>query len=132
MDSAKSTRQCLQKISGVAGLYKHQASGIYHLQLTSKQRKVRKSLKTTDRKTAERKLAVYKGHLAKTDPKKGSVTLGSLVQSYLETLGAKSVSTFRNQKSLLIRLTDTWPHGSNHKVTSITGGDGYMALQPVL
>jgi len=123
MDSAKSTRQCLQKISGVAGLYKHQASGIYHLQLTSKQRKVRKSLKTTDRKTAERKLAVYKGHLAKTDPKKGSVTLGSLVQSYLETLGAKSVSTFRNQKSLLIRLTDTWPHGSNHKVTSITGGD---------
>ena len=123
MDSAKSTRQRLQKISGVAGLYKHEVSGIYHLQLTSKQRKVRKSLKTTDRKTAERKLAVYKTQLAKTDPKKGSVTLGSLVQSYLETLGTKSHSTCKNQKSLLTRLTDTWPQGRNHKVTSITGGD---------
>jgi len=78
MDSAKSTRQRLQKISGVAGLYKHEVSGIYHLQLTSKQRKVRKSLKTTDRKTAERKLAVYKTQLAKTDPKKGSVLLAVL------------------------------------------------------
>jgi len=123
MDSAKSTRQLLEKIPGVSGLYKHHASGIYHLQLTSKQRKVRKSLKTTDRKTAERKLAVYKEHLAKTDPKKGSVSLASLVQSYLETLGAKSVSTCKNQKSLLTRLTDTWLQGRNHKVTSITGGD---------
>jgi integrase len=119
----KSTRQHLEKIPGVAGLYRHDASGIYHLQLTSKQRKVRKSLKTTDRKTAERKLAIYKAHLGKTDPKKGSVTLSSLVDSYLETLGAKAASTHRNQKSVLTRLTKTWPQGRNHKVTSITGGD---------
>ena len=119
----KSTRQHLQKIPGVAGLYRHDLSGIYHLQLTSKQRKVRKSLKTTDRKTAERKLAVYKSHLAKTDPKQGSATLGSLIQSYLETLGAKAGSTYRNQKSLLTRLAETWPHGKNQKVTAITGGD---------
>jgi integrase len=119
----KSTRQHLQKIPGVAGLYRHDESGIYHLQLTSKQRKVRKSLKTTDRKTAERKLAVYKAHLGKTDPKKGSVTLSSLVDSYLETLGAKAASTHRNQKSVLTRLAKTWPQGRNHKVTSITGGD---------
>ena len=121
--ASKSTRQHLQKIPGVAGLYRHDLSGIYHLQLTSKQRKVRKSLKTTDRKTAERKLAVYKTHLAKTDPKKGSVSLSSLVQSYLETLGAKAPSTIRNQKCVLTRLLETWPHGRNHEVTSITGGD---------
>jgi integrase len=119
----KSTRQHLQKIPGVAGLYRHQLSGIYHLQLTSKQRKVRKSLKTADRKTAERKLAAFKENLAKTDPKKGSVTLASLIQSYLETLGTKSTKTCQNQKSLLTRLVDTWPQGRNHKVTSITGGD---------
>jgi len=119
----RSTRQHLQKIPGVAGLYRHDLSGIYHLQLTSKQRKVRKSLKTTDRKTAERKLAVYKSHLAKTDPNKGSVTLASLVESYLETLGTKSAKTCQNQRSLLNRLVDTWPQGRNHKVTSITGGD---------
>ena len=119
----RSTRQHLQKIPGVAGLYRHDLSGIYHLQLTSKQRKVRKSLKTTDRKTAERKLEVYKAHLSKTDPKKGSVSLGGLVQSYLETLGAKADSTYRNQKSVLTRLTETWPHGKNQKVTAITGGD---------
>ena len=119
----RSTRQHLQKIPGVAGLYRHDESGIYHLQLTSKQRKVRKSLKTTDRKTAERKLAVYKSHLAKTDPNKGSVTLASLVESYLETLGTKSAKTCQNQRSLLTRLVDTWPQGRNHKVTSITGGD---------
>jgi len=119
----RSTRQHLQKIPGVAGLYRHDESGIYHLQLTSKQRKVRKSLKTTDRKTAERKLGVYKSHLAKTDPNKGSVTLASLVESYLETLGTKSAKTCQNQRSLLTRLVDTWPQGRNHKVTSITGGD---------
>ena len=119
----RSTRQHLQKIPGVAGLYRHDLSGIYHLQLTSKQRKVRKSLKTTDRKTAERKLAVYKSHLAKTDPNKGSVTLASLVESYLETLGTKSAKTCQNQRSLLTRLVDTWPQGRNQKVTSITGGD---------
>ena len=124
VDSAsKSTWQHLQKIPGVAGLYRHDVSGIYHLQLTSKQRKVRKSLKTTDRKTAERKLAVYKTHLAKTDLKKGSVSLSSLVDSYLETLGAKAPSTIRNQKCVLNRLLETWPHGRNHKVISITGGN---------
>ena len=119
----KSTRQHLQKIPGVAGLYRHDESGIYHLQLTRKEEKIRKSLKTTDRKTAERKLATYKENLAKTDPKKGAVTLSSLVQSYLETLGTKAAKTCQNQTSLLTRLLETWPQGRNHKVTSITGGD---------
>ncbi len=80
MSPSKSTRQQLVKVPQVPGLYRHSLNfGYYGIKKLGGKRKEH-SLRTTDRKLAERRLKDWLANLGKVDAGVERLTLQELVE----------------------------------------------------
>ena len=67
-------------------LYRYSSTGKYYARIRSAGKEIRRSLVTTDRDLAKRRLAKLKDDLLKIDPAKGRITLAELCDQYLKTI----------------------------------------------
>ena len=75
-------------------LYGYSSNGVYYGRIKVGGKEIRRSLQTTDRALARRKLAALKDAEAEVDHSKGKLTLAELCDQYLRTvqhLRAKTV-----------------------------------------
>ena len=113
----KSTSQLLVKIPNFPNLYRHSVNETYYGKKKVKGNPKCKSLDTKDRKTAERKLAEWIKNLDKLDPETEKTTLAQLVEKFkAANIGAADKGT---NDSMIKRLTETWPHGMEIRVSNI-------------
>ena len=85
-------------------LYRNESSGSYYAWLTKSGKKIRKSLKTTDRKHADRRLRTLREQITGLDFSKGKskLTFENLADEWLKniTVGLKESSARRRQTSV--------------------------------
>ena len=105
----KSTRQQLVKVPQVPGLYRHSLNhGYYGIKKVGGKRKEH-SLRTTDRKLAERRLKEWLANLGKVDAGVERLTLKEMVEKLQKAHAGKSAKTQATDRSIIKKLQETWP-----------------------
>ena len=118
-EHSQSTRQLLGKIPNVQCLYRHTLNGIYYASKKVRGKRKEKSLQTTDRKIAERKLKKWLKDLERVDAIAGRTTLAELIRKFEAARKGKSDQTRNTDRSILNALEETWPHGLTIQVAEI-------------
>jgi integrase len=103
-------------------LFRYSSSGVYYSRFQSNGKDICRSLRTTDRALAKRRLADELENASKLDVKAGKMTLEELLRLYVERLGQYAPKTIASRQSILKIFKQTWPHGLNISVHSISTG----------
>lgn len=112
-----------QKFRRVAqGLYRHGKDGKYYVNVKRDGKIVRRSLGTSDRKTADRLLKDFLNDLGKVDRAGASPGLDAYVPQYLATLTGAS-KTLRQWRDIGNKLLRDWPGRKNTRLDKIREGD---------
>ncbi|MBB5036143.1 hypothetical protein [Prosthecobacter dejongeii] len=107
------------KVHGVPGLYRHTRSGVYlGLKKVEGKRKER-SLKTTDRKIAERRLKAWIDELGKVDTSVEKTTLEELFAKLLAVSADKSASSLDIIEGVRDEFLSWWPYSSKFQVRNV-------------
>jgi integrase len=89
-------------------LYKYESSGVYFAHVRAEGKLHRKSLKTADRKLANRRLAEFRRRLSRVAPGLGKTTLAAMADLYLQTIEQLSESTKKARRGIVARLKKTF------------------------
>lgn len=101
------------------GLYRYSTSGVYFAHVRIHGKLFRESLRVTDRKLANRKLAAFRANKSNVDPKLAKITIAELCHRYAETLAHLSASSIKAKRGILTRLKSEWPEGKFALLKSI-------------
>src|SRR5580700_5931580 len=107
------------KVSAHPGLYRHSHSGRYYAFKKLNGKRHECSLKTTDRKIAERRLRDWVRNLDTIDRELEKTTLRELLQKFVAANQGKSPKTRATNASIIAALRRTWPGGIDIEVRNI-------------
>ena len=119
--SRRSTYLHLDRVA--PNLYRHRVSGLYYgfHKIAGKRRSL--SLKTADRKTAERKLAEWLRDLGEVDASSPDATLAMLLENFQTVRAAKSKSTARTEGGILREFRASFPKPMSTYVSRVKPSD---------
>jgi integrase len=103
-------------------LYRYSSNGVYYARFRSKGKSIYRSLKTTDRELAKRKLNDEIAQASKIDPKLARMTLAEILRLYEENLAQYASKTRATRKSILKIFKKTWQHGQDLQVRDVSAG----------
>jgi integrase len=103
-------------------LFRYSSSGVYYARFQSNGKDISRSLRTTDRTLAKRRLAEKLENASKLDVKVGKMTLEELLRLYEERLAQYAPKTIATRQSIFKSFKQTWPHGLNIPVHSVNTG----------
>lgn len=89
-------------------LYRYESSGVYFAHVRAEGKLHRKSLETTDRQLANRRLTEFRRRLSRIDPGLGKTTLSEIADLYLQTIEHRSESTKKARRGIIKRLKKTF------------------------
>jgi len=104
-------------------LYRYSANGIYYAVYRDKGKLKWKSLKTSDRALAKRRLPAEIEKSRRIDPAKSKLTLAGLLGLYQNNLKALDTKTIKTRESIVNRFKKTWTGGLEVQVRDITAND---------
>lgn len=104
-------------------LYRYTAKGTYYALVKVKGRQVRRSLETTDRAFAKRRLADLQRDLAGLNLGAGKITLGGLCDRLLAAVAHQSASTLEQKHQIAKRIKTEWPGGSQVLISKVIPSD---------
>src|ERR1022692_3218519 len=119
------------KVSAHPGLYRHSSSGRYYGYKKLNGKRHECSLKTTDRKIAERRLRDWMRNFDVVDRELEKTTLRELLQKFVAANQGKAAKTKATNASIITALRRTWPGGIDIEVRNIKPShlDQWLALQ---
>mgnify|MGYP000969161392 CR=1 FL=1 len=103
-------------------LYRYSSSGVYFGRFRANGKEISRSLRTTDRALAKRRLAEEMENASRIDRKTGKMTLEELLRLYEEHLSQYAPKTVATRLSILKCFKQTWPHGLNVSVQNVNAG----------
>ena len=103
-------------------LYRHSSNGVYYARFKADGKEIRRSLETTDRDLARRKLAEEKEKERQIDRSQGKLTLRELCDQWLKTIQG-SKKTLEAKEYIANRIKGHWPTGSLVQVAKIKPSD---------
>jgi integrase len=104
-------------------LYRYSSNGVYYARFKSGGKEIRCSLRTADRKLAERNLAEKKRQQSQIDPGKSRMTLAELCDIYVRTVQRQKPTTVEQKTLIAERIKAHFPTGSNIQVSKIKPTD---------
>src|ERR1039457_1760097 len=104
------------KVSAHPGLYRHSRSGRYYAFKKLNGKRHECSLKTTDRKIAERRIRDWVRNLDTVDRELEKTTLRELLQKFVAANQGKAAKTKATNASIIAELNRTWPGGIDIEV----------------
>src|SRR5215472_14241805 len=111
----------LQKVGEC--LYRYSSNGVYYARVRMDGKEIKRSLETTDRELAKRKLADFKEQLHRIDRSQGRITLAELCARYLKTIQHQKQKTVERKVAIVERLLRYWPTGPQTSVSKIRPSD---------
>lgn len=120
MDTHRDKHSAFQKVGPCLYRYK---DGTYYARFKSGGKEFRCSLRTTDRKLAERNLSERKKQQSQIDPAKSKMTLAELCDTYLQTIQHQKPKTVERKSYIVRRVKSDWPGGSRVQVSKIKPTD---------
>lgn len=100
-------------------LYRYSSNGVYYARFESGGKEIRRSLRTTDRASAQRALAWLKQERKQVDPAQGKLTLGELCDHYLQTVQHQKPKTIERKTLIVHRIKNQWPTGKLTQIAKI-------------
>ena len=100
-------------------LYRYIPTGTYYARIKRPGKEVRRSLDTTDRATAKRKLADLQRDVDRTAIGAGRVTLADLCGRYMATVQNQSAKTLKRKRHIHKRLLADFPGGADVPVGKV-------------
>jgi integrase len=100
-------------------LYRYSSNGVYYARFESGGKEIRRSLRTTDRASAQRALAWLKQEREQVDPAQGKLTLGELCDRYSATIQHQKPKTVERKSLIIRRVRSHWPTGRLTQVTKV-------------
>lgn len=107
----------------VAPNLKRNLNGVYFAFVIRNGTQHKKSLETTDRVTANRKLKEYLETLDVTDPAFERMTLNQLLDRYLDTISGKAPKTVATRRGFIRHFRETWHLSLDMPVARVKTGD---------
>jgi len=104
-------------------LYRYAPTGGYYARVKVNRKEVRRSLVTTDREIAKRKLADFKRDLARIDHIRGNLTLSELAERWLETVRRQKPKTYKAKALLVRRIKCDWTGRADVLVRKVKPSD---------
>ena len=100
-------------------LYRYLPTGKYYARFEANGREVRRSLGTTDRALAKRKLADLQRTMARTTAGGDKLTLAALCDRYLETTRNQAAATIYRKEAIARRIKSDWPGGAAVPISKV-------------
>ncbi len=100
-------------------LYRYSSNGVYYARFESGGKEIRRSLRTTDRASAQRALAWLKQEREQVDPSQGKLTLAELCDRYLRTIQHQKPKTIERKALIVSRVKSHWPAGRFIQVAKV-------------
>ena len=94
-------------------LYRYVPTGKYYGRFEVNGREVRRSLGTTDKPTAKRKLTDLQRSLSRTTAGGEKLTLAALCDRYLDTTRSQAAATIYRKEAIARRIKADWPGGAD-------------------
>lgn len=116
--SHSSTSEFL-KVPGFPGLYRNSKSGIYLGVKKVQGKRKERSLKTTDRKIAERRFKAWIEDLGRVDKEVEKTTLEDLFARLLAVSAGKSPNSIDIIEGIRDEFLGWWPYGSKFQVRNV-------------
>src|SRR5436305_6260139 len=92
-------------------LYRYSSNGVYYARFENGGKEIRRSLRTTDRASAQRALAWLKQEREQVDPAQGKLTLAELCYRYQVTIQHQKPKTIERKSLIVRRIKSHWPTG---------------------
>src|SRR6188472_2049807 len=92
-------------------LYRYSSNGVYYARFESGGKEIRRSLRTTDRASAQRALAWLKEERKQVDPAQGKLTIAELCDRYCQTIQHQKPKTVGRKSLIIRRIKSHWPTG---------------------
>jgi integrase len=92
-------------------LYRYLSSGVYYARLKRPGKEIRRSLRTTDKELAKRRLADLRNEQAEIDPASEKMSLRELCERFLETIQHQKPKTVERKTLIVRRIKQDWPTG---------------------
>jgi integrase len=103
-------------------LYRY-SNGVYYARIKIDGKDIKRSLKTTDRDFAKRKLAAFRDEQQQIDRSQGKLTLAELCDRYLKTVQHQKPKTIERKTFIVGRIKTDWPTGKLTQVRNIKPSD---------
>lgn len=118
------------KVGNFPGLYRHIPSGRYYGSKKMRGKRKECSLRTTDRKIAERRLREWMRNLVATDHELEKTTLRELIERFASIHQGKSQKTCATNRSIVRQLEKSFPGGLDIEVRQVRTShlDEWLAL----
>ncbi len=100
-------------------LYRYVATGKYYARFESNGRELRRSLGTTDRALAKRKLVDLQRATARTSGAGDRLTLADLCDRYLATVQNQREKTIYRKDAIARRIKADWPGGADVVISKV-------------
>jgi integrase len=100
-------------------LYRYSSNGVYYARFESGGKEIRRSLRTTDRASAQRALAWLKQEREQVDPAQGKLTLSELCDRYSATIQHQKPKTVERKSLIVRRIKEHWPTGRLTQVAKV-------------
>ena len=121
MKTLKRTNGTFQKVGEC--LYRYSSNGVYYARIKKDSKEIKRSLETTDRDLAKRRLAELRDRQRQIDRSQGKLTLAELCDRYLETVQHQKPKTVERKSLIVRRIKDDWPTGGLTQVSKIKPSD---------
>ena len=118
------------KVPNIPGLYRNAISGRYYGFKKIRGRRRERSLRTTDRKIAERRHREWITNLQRVDRECERMTLRELLDRFVAVNQGRSLKTQGTNDSIIQKIMKTWPGGIDIEVRHIRPShlDEWLAL----
>src|SRR5947199_8563218 len=100
-------------------LYRYSSNGVYYARFQSGGKEIHRSLRTTDRASAQRALAWLKQEQQQVDPAQGKLTLAELCDRYSATFQHQRPKTIERRALIVRRVKLHWPTGRLTQVARV-------------
>ncbi len=103
-------------------LYRY-SNGVYYARIRVHGKEIKRSLETTDRTLAKRKLSEFRDKQGQIDRSQGRLTLAELCDRYLKTVQHRKAKTVKRNILIADRIKADWPTGKVTQVAKVKAGD---------
>ena len=104
-------------------LYRYSSNGVYYARIKAGGKEIRRSLETTDRDLAKRRLKTFKEQQSQIDRSKSRMTLAESCDIYLRTVQHQKPTTVEQKTLIAQRIKAHFPTGSNIQISKIKPTD---------
>jgi integrase len=112
-------------------LYRYSSNGVYYGRIRVEGKEIKRSLETTDRELAKRKLARFKDEQRQIDRSQGKLALAELCDRYLRTIQHQKPKTVERKKCIVGRIKSDWTTGKLTQVSKVRPSDVDLWLSSV-